>query len=211
MGPPYIGKRSFIARYTSRSSFPSPRDTIPPTFQRVHVPRLGVTVECWHTAGQERFCFLPPLYYRDAAIVLFAFDLSEPDVDGTSFPKLLRWWDEAHEHAPNLGAFPAEVIVGLKADLVDNGTAKDRMDRIRNALEQELCHVRCQRRNLEEVGCFNTSAKNGLNVAECIEYAAEAAVNGSQARTHKGSVRLPTDLAIARKHNPVDSASRCWC
>lgn len=62
----------------------------------------------WDTAGQERFHSLIPTYLKNANIVIFVFDVTQP----ATFQNLKRWHKLFLQHQTAPG-----IIIGNKTDL----------------------------------------------------------------------------------------------
>ena len=50
----------------------------------------SVTLEIWDTAGQEKFCSLAKIYYKDAKVVILVYDITSEK----SFTELKEYWYE---------------------------------------------------------------------------------------------------------------------
>jgi len=71
-----------------------------------------IKLECWDTAGQEKFHSLASMYFRGSKIAVVVFDLSDPD----SFAKAKLWTREFKTNSnPEEPAIMA--LVGNKCDL----------------------------------------------------------------------------------------------
>jgi len=102
----------------------------------------GVSLVVWDIAGQERFSFLRPDFYKGARIGIVAFDLTRMD----TFKHLDSWYEEIN-HA--VGDIPT-LLVGTKADLKER-----RVVGKRKAIDYA---------NERNVDYFETSANDNQNV-----------------------------------------------
>ena len=56
-----------------------------------------IQFQIWDTAGQERFRSLSKIFYKDAAIAIFVFDISRKE----SFDEIKKYWyTQVQEHSP---------------------------------------------------------------------------------------------------------------
>jgi small GTP-binding protein len=105
IGPQHCGKTSFVTRLCTNSFEENQPCTISchhsvravrhccnnNAADRTTMPTLSIQAQVWDTAGQERYCPMAPMYYRGAAVVLLAFDIS----DRQSFEQVtIRWKGE---------------------------------------------------------------------------------------------------------------------
>jgi Ras-related protein Rab-8A len=119
----------------------------------------GRKVKCqiWDTAGQQRFHIITHSYYKNAHGIVLVFDVSEPLEE--SFNNIRYWMENINQHAsPNT----QKLLVANKID-VKGGR------RIETARGKALA---------DEFGLkyFETSAKDGTNVAEAFNTVAKDAV-----------------------------------
>ena len=150
IGDSNVGKTGIAIRECKGMFADSSEPTLGASFlvKTVDYERFSIRFEIWDTAGQERFRALTPLYYRNAAVILIVFDLT----DIGSFQHVQTWMDDVcslslkDEH-------PLFVVVGNKLDLEnERKVTKEMMDGL-----------------VERNGdclCFRVSAKTGENVGE---------------------------------------------
>jgi Ras-related protein Rab-1A len=75
-----VGKSSLIQRFVE-DSFTNGRRSTPGVEFHIKLMKIGekvVKLQIWDTAGQERFNTLTRSYFRDADVVIFAFDPNDP-------------------------------------------------------------------------------------------------------------------------------------
>jgi small GTP-binding protein len=75
-GPSSVGKTTIVTRLNNQSLSHLNASTIGCAFSVME--EEGSTFEIWDTAGQERYMSICPMYYRNAHIVIFVFDVSDP-------------------------------------------------------------------------------------------------------------------------------------
>ena len=77
-----------------------------------------VKIQIWDTAGQESFRSITRSYYRNSAVVLLVFDVSNRD----SFAKINRWLNEVRNM--NTHCNPKVYLVGNKSDIPNREVLK---------------------------------------------------------------------------------------
>jgi small GTP-binding protein len=70
-----VGKTSILTRLEGQIPHTFSESTIGCSFVRVTTDKLSFNV--WDTAGQERYMSIIPMYYRNADLVIFTFDVSD--------------------------------------------------------------------------------------------------------------------------------------
>lgn len=75
VGAPNVGKTSIVLRLAGRIPSLHSESTIGCSF--MHLLIEGQSINIWDTAGQERYMSILPMYYRDANIILFTFDVTD--------------------------------------------------------------------------------------------------------------------------------------
>lgn len=87
LGDSYVGKTAIIDRYTTNRfndlynvTHIIEKNTVGIDFNVKDIHRNGQTfrLQMWDTAGQERYRSLIPTYLKNANIVLFVFDVTQP-------------------------------------------------------------------------------------------------------------------------------------
>lgn len=81
VGPSGVGKTSIVTRLNGKVPHAFAENTIGCSFIRVQA-RVGLESELisfnvWDTAGQERYMSITPIYFRNADVVIFVFDVSD--------------------------------------------------------------------------------------------------------------------------------------
>ena len=81
----------------------------------VDIPNYGpLMLELWDTAGQEKYRSINKLFYKDAQIVIFVYDITSKK----SFDEIKSYWYEQVKENYNLDKV-ALAIAGNKCDLFD--------------------------------------------------------------------------------------------
>jgi len=78
-----------------------------------HRANGDIKLNIWDTAGQEKFMSITSSYYRNVAVAIVVFDLS----DRSSFDNIGKWVEDLNSNAP---VSKLMVLVGNKKDLVDS-------------------------------------------------------------------------------------------
>ena len=155
VGASNAGKTSIIGRYINNQFMANVTPSVQAAClqKRIQLENETVSLDIWDTAGQEKFHSLAPIYYRNAAVVLIVFDLT----DASSFAKAKDWMSELQENL----AHETIVLVANKCDM--------QTDRVVPASEVTLY--------AEAVGVpyVETSAKTGYQIAELFEMVAREA------------------------------------
>ena len=138
LGESGVGKTSIISQFTSNKFNPRCATSVSAQFisKIIEFPEFQKTIkfDIWDTVGQEKYRSLAKIFYKDAKIIIFVYDIT------TEFSfKALKdfWYKETKECADN---DPILALVANKMDLykdeqVSNNDGKDYADEI-NAIFQ---------------------------------------------------------------------------
>ena len=111
----------------------------------IQVGNKRVKLQIWDTAGQEKFRVITKTYYRNAAGIIIAYDVTS----GSSFVNTKRWIEVVKNDCGDDGV--PIVLVGNKCDSPDKVvTLEDQQDYAK----------------LMNLKFFETSAKENINVDE---------------------------------------------
>ncbi|KAM3130523.1 hypothetical protein pb186bvf_017332 [Paramecium bursaria] len=153
IGDSGVGKSSILKQYVLNQFPESIKPTLGLEFMKkiVQINDTEVELQLWDTAGEEVFRSLSKQYYRQAAAVLFIFDLTNQE----SMNGLIKWINDVNEIASQ---HIVKILVGNKSDAqrkVSKEDATQFMDSNKMAFYYE------------------TSAKTGNNVdlvfQKCVE------------------------------------------
>lgn len=111
-----VGKTSLIRRFTKGYFSETQTSTIGVDFgmKTLDVHGDKVKLQCWDTAGQEKFRALTQSYYRNADAVILVFDITKKG----SFASIPQWLSDVHRYTSNRNI--VKVLVGNKTDLKGN-------------------------------------------------------------------------------------------
>ena len=153
IGDSTVGKTSILNRYTNGEFNSNYLATVGLDFFKKDEIFDGKTVriKIWDTAGQERYKSLTQGYFRNAEGILIVFDVSNSE----TFEHLKYWIQSVKTHIHlDKGQVPA-IIIGNKIDIFEREVSKE--DGEKYAKEEKMEY-------------FETSAKNGKGVDECIKF-----------------------------------------
>jgi len=111
IGNEAVGKTCLLLQFTDKRYQTSHQVTVGVEFgsKTVEVSGKMIKLQCWDTAGQDRFRSIVRSYYRGAAGALLVYDITRRD----SFEHITQWLTEARNHAdPDL----VITLVGNKCD-----------------------------------------------------------------------------------------------
>lgn len=143
IGDTSVGKTSLLMKYTENKFSDSHITTIGVECadKKIIIKGKNVTLQIWDTSGQERYKAITKNFYQNANGIIFVFDITNEK----SFENLKDWLDDSNQYAKVF----KKIIVGNKIDLEDNRVInKERMERF----------------EIQDIKCFEASAKNGTNV-----------------------------------------------
>ena len=133
VGESGVGKTSIISQFTSKK-FDLHRETsLSAQFisKTVNFQDLGkeIKFDIWDTVGQEKYRSLAKIFYKDAKVIVFVYDITTE----YSFNELKNYWYE--ETRSNSDGSPILAVVGNKIDLykeqkVSNNDGKEFAEKI---------------------------------------------------------------------------------
>jgi len=167
LGDSGVGKSSLMNQYVHEKFTAEYKATIGADFLTKHliIEDKAITMQIWDTAGQERFQSLGVAFYRGADCCALVFDVNNEK----SFVNITSWKEEFLLKAgivdsPN--EFPF-VLLGNKVDIED---------------KREVAKKRAQRwcEDNGNIPYFETSAKDGINVADAFTTLGKSALHRQQ-------------------------------
>ncbi len=115
LGESGVGKTSIIKQFTKHAFDEEMESSISSQFSSkiVSIPdtNKAIRFDLWDTAGQERYRSLAKIFYKDAKIVIFVYDMTIK----SSFEALQNYWHE--QVKSNCKEDTIFVLVGNKLDL----------------------------------------------------------------------------------------------
>jgi len=133
VGESGVGKTSIISQFTSKQFDPHRETSLSAQFisKTVIFPDLNkqIKFDIWDTVGQEKYRSLAKIFYKDAIVIVFVYDITTE----YSFNELKNYWYE--ETRANSDKNPILAVVGNKVDLyndqkVSNNEGKEFAEKI---------------------------------------------------------------------------------
>jgi len=150
LGDGGVGKTSLMLRYAENEFSSNMMSTMGVDF-KVRFMDLDnnqrIKCQIWDTAGQERFHVITRAYYRGAQGIVLTYDVTDPE----SFTHVGYWMDNIQKHAAN---DVMVILVANKIDMPDRKVATEEGEAVAAA---------------HDAAYYETSAKDGTNVAEAFE------------------------------------------
>ena len=128
LGESGVGKTCIISQFVDHKFDQSVLSSLSAQFVSKTIEYIdfgkAIKFDIWDTVGQERFRSMAKIFYKDAKVVIFVYDITSQK----SFDALQNFWYE--EIKTNCGVTPVIAVVGNKTDLyddqkVDNSKAKE--------------------------------------------------------------------------------------
>ena len=133
VGESGVGRTSIISQFTSKKFDPHRETSLSAQFisKTVNFQDLGkeIKFDIWDTVGQEKYRSLAKIFYKDAKVIVFVYDITTE----YSFNELKNYWYE--ETRSNTDGSPILAVVGNKIDLykeqkVSNNDGKEFAEKI---------------------------------------------------------------------------------
>ena len=108
-----VGKTCISQRYINDSFTNNEQSTVGASYfqKKLEIDGKPINLDIWDTAGQERYRSMGKMFYKDAFIVLFVYDIT----DKKSFLELKNvWYDEIKKTGEKHSVL---AVVGNKSDL----------------------------------------------------------------------------------------------
>lgn len=111
IGDEAVGKTCLLLQFTDKRYRANHQVTVGVEFgsRTIDIQGRAVKLQCWDTAGQDRFRSIVRSYYRGAAGALLVYDVTRRE----SFEHVLRWLDDALQNADQGMVI---TLVGNKSD-----------------------------------------------------------------------------------------------
>ena len=118
VGESGVGKTSIISQFTSHKFDPHRETSLSAQFvsKTMEFAELGKALkfDIWDTVGQEKYRSLAEIFYRDARVIVFVYDITVE----YSFQELKNYWYE--ETKSKASGKPLLAVVGNKVDLYND-------------------------------------------------------------------------------------------
>ena len=122
LGESGVGKTSIINQFISKKFNPKMSTSVSAQFTSkvLEFPELKrkIRFDIWDTVGQEKYRSLTKIFYKDARIIIFVYDMTTE----YSFNALKNYWYS--ETVNNTDSEPLYAVCANKNDLYDKATVK---------------------------------------------------------------------------------------
>ena len=124
VGESGVGKTSIIKQFTSHKFDPDCPASISSQFSskvvNISDSKKAIRFDLWDTAGQEKYRSLAKIFYKDARIIIFVYEITNKK----SFEGLQNYWYQQ----VNANRLPNVVfaLVGNKSDLYNNSEVDEK-------------------------------------------------------------------------------------
>ena len=121
LGEPNVGKLDIINTFVGNTFNTDSMKTLSAQFVKktIDIQGKSITFDIFDTAGQEKFSPLAKIFYKDAKVIIFVYDITNKE----SFDKIKNYWYE--EVKKNGVTNVILAVVGNKCDLYDNQQVSD--------------------------------------------------------------------------------------
>ena len=192
IGDSTVGKTSILNRYTNGEFNPHYLATIGLDFFKKDEVIDGKTIriKIWDTAGQERYKSLTQGYFRNAEGIMIVFDVSNIE----TFNNLKYWIQSIKTHIDVDNDHVPAIIIGNKIDIFNREVTKEQGEKF------------SKEQNFEY---FETSAKNGNNINECIRFLIEKVLKNKK---RKDEELFPKEnIIIGEGNNDKNNKAKSKC
>ncbi len=118
LGEAGVGKTSIISQFTTKTFDPHRETSLSAQFisKTLDFPDLGQSLkfDIWDTVGQEKYRSLAKIFYKDARVIIFVYDITTAN----SFQSIKDYW--YNETKDNWDEKPILALVANKIDLYQN-------------------------------------------------------------------------------------------
>ena len=116
IGDSGVGKTSIIKQFVKNTFDPDISSSISGQYssKAMKISEKDMQFDIWDTAGQEQYRSLAKLFYKDAKIIIFVYDITNPK----SFEDIKKYWYQQIKANSREDAILA--LVGNKNDMFEN-------------------------------------------------------------------------------------------
>ena len=123
LGEAGVGKTSIIKQYTKNEFNSEIESSISGQYnsKQIFIKEIDkkIKFDLWDTAGQEIYRSLAKIFYQDAKIIIFVYDITNKK----SFEGIKKYWHKQVLSSSNTN--PILALVGNKSDLYDDQEVKE--------------------------------------------------------------------------------------
>ena len=184
LGNSGVGKTSIVQRFV----FEKFKEVNPATLgamfmaKSIEIPQsnLSIRFNLWDTAGQEKYHSLAATYYKDAAIALIVYDITNL----STFEGAKTWINELREKSTQETML---ILVGNKSDMVD-----------KEVVDPKLAKTYAEEMNMD----FRlVSAKDGMGVKDMLVDAAKQLLSRNHTKKEQDNEKKRLDNKSNKKKN----------
>ena len=170
LGESAVGKTSIIQRFTNDSFDLNCISSLSAQFNSKTMEINGETlkIDIWDTAGQEKYRSLARIFYKDARVIIFVYDITNLK----SFQEIQKYWyNETKDNCDNDVIY---ALVGNKSDLYE---------------KEEVNEIDAQK-YAEEINAIfkTTSALSNVGINNLFENIAQKLLNPNYDYQKEGNV-----------------------
>merc|ERR1712029_441823 len=185
LGDSRVGKTSIAVRMVKNEFDQYKFPTIGASFLKHPISvddNRAAVIECWDTAGQEKFRSLAPLYYKRSYACVIVYDITSQE----SFEKASEWIEEVKKQE---GEHVHFMLIGNKCDLAENRRVATQ-DAMRWAASNGISFL-------------ETSAKHNVNIDALEKW---FSAKGKSFWEEHGQEQIERKSKSIRLDKPVDEA-----
>eukprot|EP00928_Gymnodinium_smaydae_P031158 TRINITY_DN22960_c0_g1_i1.p1 TRINITY_DN22960_c0_g1~~TRINITY_DN22960_c0_g1_i1.p1 ORF type:complete len:364 (+),score=51.84 TRINITY_DN22960_c0_g1_i1:106-1197(+) len=186
IGDEAVGKTCLLLQFTDKRYRTSHQVTVGVEFgsRTVEIGNKLIKLQCWDTAGQDRFRSIVRSYYRGAAGALLVYDITRRD----SFDHVTNWLGEARNNAD------PELVIMLV------GNKNDRQSERQVSMEEGQAYA-----NQHGLSFLETSAVTGFMVDEAFTRTARMVYQKTVALGDSGSHAIPGPSLYSQPNSYLNS------
>ena len=202
VGPPFVGKTSFVNQWTKNQYNEAYNPTVVSEFGFKLYEKNGklYRIQLWDIGGQDNSISMAKIFSRDSHGCVIISDSNTKNLEKTII------WKNAVSNEVNFidgGKIPF-ILIENKIDLIEN------REEFQN-IENETKNI-CENNNFEKY--FMTSVKQNINVEESMDFLIEKIVERLEKNYSSGSIELNeqnkrNSIKVERKSIKVRKQKKC--
>ncbi|CAD8075608.1 unnamed protein product [Paramecium sonneborni] len=192
IGDSGVGKTNVLLRFCENNFQQTYLSTIGIDFKikSIDVDGKKIKMQIWDTAGQERFKTITQTYYKGAMGIILVYAVDDKE----TFNNITNWMNQIKQHASEN---VCKLLIGNKVDVLNRQVSKDEGE----ALARQF-----------GVPFFETSAKEGINVADAFFAMAKAVkANLQNEKTPNPSIPQNGTSKLTQNNPDLDEKKKNGC
>ena len=193
VGDTFTGKTSIIERFMNNTFSEKNATTISPEFQTkvINSNNIIIRIHFWDLPGQDRNYALTQLFCKDSNGIILCCDVSNEN----SRENLTKW-NDAIKNIYDIKNIP-KIILENKCDILnDEKHYNDNIEPLRQISDELDC-----------INFFRTSALNGYNINESIDYL----INECIKREEEIDIKSFNSFLLKKKYKVGNDSNYCLC